>query len=354
MRNENSIALRTAAERINATRQHWEGVGLLAVENLETGACGLVLVPRDAPQPDWADEIIAGVPGWETDEAALLTQLGSKWYRHLAAQPDTRWSEFANLLNLHVPAALVDAMPAATRNLACGHGFGVHALPPVQNTHGLLGRMVAWLVPWQQVPAGDGRQACGHWLGRSGVLRNWAMGAAHGAAGRTRDERLAAGGMMEWGVLVAWPSAVDAVVAFLLAQADVLDAMPGTQVADAPPVQKRTAPKSLNQARRRLVALAVVAGRVPAVAATEVQAHQCASALKWIQGHGKDHVPADELRALQFEGLPPEWLDLAAQQFPAGCALADLAAPLAHLTAKQFRADITKALAEGALLRCSK
>ena len=41
MRNENSIALRTAAERINATRQHWEGVGLLAIENLETGGTWL-------------------------------------------------------------------------------------------------------------------------------------------------------------------------------------------------------------------------------------------------------------------------------------------------------------------------
>jgi hypothetical protein len=61
-------------------------------------------------------------------------------------------------------------------------------------------------------------------------------------------------------------------------------------------------------------------------------------------------VPADELRALHFDGLPTEWLDLAAQQFPAGCALADLAAPNVNLTEKQFRADIAKALAAG---RCS-
>jgi hypothetical protein len=149
------------------------------------------------------------------------------------ALPDTRWGELLNLLALHVPRALVTAMPAATRSLACGHGMGVHTLPPAQDADPLLGRLVAWLLPWERLAVGEGVDACAYWLPQRGVSRTWTGTALHGAGGRTRDERVAAGGMIEWGVLACWPSVLDAVVAFLLAQAE---ALPATQPAASAPV----------------------------------------------------------------------------------------------------------------------
>ena len=153
MHNENSSALRTAAERIMAVRPQWEGIGLFIIENLETGACGMALVPADATPPDWSQALVDQEPGWDRHEDVhLATGLGRRWYRHLAdALPDTRWGELLNLLALHVPRALVTAMPAATRSLACGHGMGVHTLPPAQDADPLLGRLVAWLLPWERL-----------------------------------------------------------------------------------------------------------------------------------------------------------------------------------------------------------
>jgi hypothetical protein len=349
MRNEVS-ALRTAAERIMAMRSHWDGVGLFVIENLDTGAVGMTLVPADATPPDWSQELLDGSPGFDrAEDQQLAFSLGRRWYRHLAdALPDTRWGALSNLLKLHVPPALVAAMPGATRRLACGHGFGVHALPPDPDADPLLGRLVAWLLPWERLEPDAVPPICAYWVPRRGVSRTWTAEALHGAGGRTRDERVAAGGMIQWGVLACWPSAIDAVTAFLLAQAEALEAMPGKGAPAVPaPVSARGERKDgpLNQAQRRLVALAVMARRVPAIAREEVQATQCASAVAWIGKHREDHVPADELRSLRFEGLPPAWLDLAAQQYPAGVALADLAGWNSKLTGRQFRNDIAKALA---------
>lgn len=235
MANHDDAALRQAADRIMAERPRWEGVGLLVLENLDTGACSIVLIPADAPRPDWTDELLhAG--GWDRHEDLNLATWLQRWGAAIGADGTMRrWGEWTNLLHLHVPTALVAAMPAAQRRLACGHGLGVHAAPPVQGASELLGRLVAWLLPWERLAVGDGRQACAHWLGPRAVLQQWrAIGLVHGAGGRTAAERTAGGGLVEWGVLAAWPSTIDAVVAFLLAQADGLDAMPRTPAAGAP------------------------------------------------------------------------------------------------------------------------
>ena len=346
MHNETSAALRTAAERIMAVRADWEGVGLFAIENLDTGACGLVLVPADATPPDWSQALVDQEPGWDRHEDLhLSTWLSRRWYRHMTdAPPTTRWSELLNLLALRVPRSLVTAMPAATRPLACGYGFGVHALPPSPDADPLLGRLVAWLLPWERLEHPGVPPMCGYWLPQQGVSRSWQTVALHGAGGRTLAERIAAGGMQEWDVLACWPSVIDAVTAFLLAQADTLPAP--QPLASAPVLPRPRKGRPLNQGQRRLVALAVVAGREPAIAREAVQAAQCASAVEWIGKHSGDHVPADELRGLRFDGLPPAWCDLAAQQHPAGVALADLAGWNSTLTKAQFRGDVAKALAE--------
>ncbi|MBU6335796.1 MAG: hypothetical protein KGS47_15525 [Chloroflexi bacterium] len=259
MANHDGAALRQAAERIMAERPRWEGVGLLAIENLETSACGLVLVPEGVQRPDWTQPLVDREPGWDRHEDLNLPRVLQRW---AAAQPSgawARWTEFSNLLNLHVPAALVSGMPAAPRRLACGHGFNVHALPPAADASDLLGRLVAWLLPWERFEHGDAPPACAHWLPRQGVQRAWLdVPLLHGAGGRTCEERVAAGGMREWGVAVAWPSVMDAVAAFLLAQADALDAMPRTPAAGAPAFSgSARRPGRLSKDRRHVVLVAV-------------------------------------------------------------------------------------------------
>ncbi len=46
-----AAAVRVAVERIQAERKDWQDVGLMAIEHLESGACGVVPVPADAPEP---------------------------------------------------------------------------------------------------------------------------------------------------------------------------------------------------------------------------------------------------------------------------------------------------------------
>ena len=81
MANHDDAALRQAADRIIAERQRWEGVGLLAIENLETGACGLLLVPASVPAPDSSEELRIGAPGWEQHEDVSLAQWLRRWAR---------------------------------------------------------------------------------------------------------------------------------------------------------------------------------------------------------------------------------------------------------------------------------
>ena len=92
MTNSVSSELRNAAEQINAQRSAWDGVGFMAIENLETGACGLVLVPKGTPRPNWSKELqdagnawrevqpVAPVedasPGNEVQPVALLLEIG--------------------------------------------------------------------------------------------------------------------------------------------------------------------------------------------------------------------------------------------------------------------------------------
>lgn len=223
MDNGNSAArqVREAAERIRQEQQAWQGVGLMAVENLETGACGVVLVPADVPRPDWSGELRDGAPGWDQGEDVALAAWLSRWYASMDTPPTANWQKWENVLNLHCPAALVSSMPEPGRLLHVRHGLGVHALPPAEDRPGLLARLVAWATAWEELALPDGTRACASWLNPANALRAWLpVAAAMGARGRTRAERLKAGGMHEWGLLIAWPSVVDLVVAFLLAQAD--------------------------------------------------------------------------------------------------------------------------------------
>jgi hypothetical protein len=258
MRNENASALRTAADRIMAVRTSWEGVGLFVIENLETGAVGMTLVPTDAPRPNWSQALIDREPGWDRYEDLQLVPVLQRWG---AAAGSARWGELANLLALHVPRSLVTAMPPAGRRLAAAPGMAVHALPPDAGADPILGRLVAWLLPWERIAVDDQRHACAPWAPRRGVSWTWTAEALHGAGGRTRDERLAAGGMIQWGVLAAWPSVIDAVTAFLLAQAAALEATPpveGAPAALAPASarrQRRGGP--LSKDRRAVVLVAV-------------------------------------------------------------------------------------------------
>lgn len=226
MDNGNSAAhqVREAAERIRQEQQAWQGVGLMAVENLETGACGVVLVPADVPRPDWSEELRYGAPGWDQGEDVALAAWLSRWYAGMDTPSTANWQKLENLLNLHCPAALVSSMPEPGRRLRVRHGLGVHALPAAEDRPGLLARLVAWAARWEGLALPDGTRACASWLNPSNVLRTWPpVAAAMGARGRTREERLTAGGMHEWGLLIAWPSVVDLVVAFLLAQADAME-----------------------------------------------------------------------------------------------------------------------------------
>jgi hypothetical protein len=58
------------------------------IENIETGAVGMTLVPADAPAPDWTAALISQQPGWDRHEDLLLAQALPRW---CPAQPTARW-----------------------------------------------------------------------------------------------------------------------------------------------------------------------------------------------------------------------------------------------------------------------
>jgi hypothetical protein len=262
MKEAERSALRNAAERINAERSAWDGVGFMAIENLETGACGLVLVPKGTPRPNWSKELQDASPGWERHEDLQLAQwLPRCWGADLTT--DDRFPELMNLLKLHLPAALVAKLPAPSRGLACGRGFAVHTVPAAALTGDLLARLVAWLSPWQpMVVDPDGRYACNWWDGiPAGTSRMWhPCSCVFGAAGRTNVERIAATGAIQWGLITGWSSVIDAVVAYLLAMADTPEAAPSLP-AGAATKEKLTPtkrmPARLSKDRRHVVLVAV-------------------------------------------------------------------------------------------------
>ncbi len=214
--------MRAAVERIQAERKDWQGVGLMAIEHLESGACGVVLLPSDVPAPDWSEHLLERAPGWEQHEDVSLVTWLQRWYADLSSRPDERWTEWTNLLRRHCPATLVASLPPASRQLAARRGFDVHALPPAAGDD-LLGRLVAWALPWTVLNLETAERACCHWIGPAGLTRLWTREASMGAAGLTHQERVGAGGLYQWGILAAWPSAIDVLVAFLVAQADSME-----------------------------------------------------------------------------------------------------------------------------------
>ena len=369
--------LRNAAARINAERSGWDGVGFMAIENLETGAFGLVLVPKGTPRPDWSKELqdagnawhevqpVAPVedasPGNEVQPVALLENAWERYEDQQLAQwlrrrwgadltTDDRFPELMNLLKLHLPAALVAKLPAPSRGLACGRGFNAHTVKPAALSADLRARLVAWLIPWERTLFVEGRQVCAWWHTLpAGVSLMWnPVEALHGADGRSCEEREAAGGMVQWGLITGWSSVIDAVVAYLLAMADTLDAAGATPMvpaSDAPneKPQRAKKPETLTQAKGRLIVFALASSREPQIAVL-IGTPRDELVLEWVKAHASDHISASVLRALKFDGLPAEWLDLAARDYPAGCSVADLASLRDKTSAAQFRSDVTKAL----------
>lgn len=270
--------LRNAAARINAERSAWDGVGFMAIENLETGACGLVLVPKGTPRPDWSKELQEQSAGnaWYEDQQPVAP-VENAWERHEDLQlaqwlprcwgadltTDDRFPELMNLLKLHLPAALVAKLPAPSRRLACGRGFNAHTVKSAPLSDDLRARLVAWLSPWQpMVVDTDGRYACNWWDGiPAGTSRMWhPCSCVFGADGRTNDERIAATGAIQWGLITGWSSAIDAVVAYLLAMADTLDAAPIAPAGDAleeKHARTKGMPARLSKDRRHVVLVAV-------------------------------------------------------------------------------------------------
>ena len=354
-----AAAVRAAVERIQAERKDWQGVGLMAIEHLETGACGVVLVPADAPVPDWSQELCSNIAPWLTQEDFLLPNVLWRWHADLSSRPDERWTEWTNLLRRHCPAALAASLPRASRQLAVGHGFVVRAPRPAAGDD-LLGRLVAWALPWQELPptscengAGGRNQTrvCASWLNPPGLVRMWTVDAALGAAGldpekggRDPETRLREGGMVQWGVLVAWPSAIDVLVGFLLAQADAMDCAGGP----TGPLMVRRHEVRLNQAQRRALALAIACARVEPIRREDSQSERCRLAIKWFTLNRESHVSPDELRRLDFPGLSAEWCNAAVRENPAGCSVGSLVGVLTKLTAEQLRKDVSKAVASAA------
>lgn len=370
MSNSVSSDLRNAVERINAQRSAWDGVGFMAIENLETGACGLVLVPKGTPRPNWSKELqdagnawhevqpVAPVedasPGNEVQPVALLENAWERYEdqqlvqwlsRHWGADlsTDDRFPALMNLLKLHLPAALVAKLPAPSRGLACGRGF---AVPPAALTDDLLARLVAWLIPWSRMPVGDGRYACHY--GHAGVSLMWnPVEAFHGAGGRSREEREAAGGMVQWGLVTGWSSAIDAVVAYLLAMADTLDAA-GT-APSVPDVGARTARRQreqppLSKARCHVVLVAVFekvkCNKVDAAPPTKQQQQ---AAFTWaLESKTSDVIAV--VRNLGNTWVPSWWIDCLLQRHSQGLLVSDLLH--GAKTEKQFRNTVRYGLLE--------
>jgi hypothetical protein len=244
--------------------------------------------------------------------------------------------------------------------LACGRGFAVHTVKPAALSADLRAHLVAWLLPWKRMVVGEGRHVCSWYHALpAGVSLMWnPVEALHGADGRSREEREAAGGMVQWGLIAGWSSVIDAVVAYLLAMADTLEAadassrmLAGDGQNEKP--QRAKKPETLTQAKRRLIAFALASFREPQIARLIGTARD-ELVLEWVKAHASDHISASTLRALKFDGLPPELLDLAARDYPAGCSVKDLACLRDKLSAAQFRSDVAKALGEISRSICSK
>ena len=318
--------MRAAVERIQAERKDWQGVGLMAIEHLESGACGVVLVPSDVPAPDWSRQLLERAPGWEQHEDVSLVSWLKRWHADLSSRPDERWTEWTNLLRRHCPATLVASLPPASRQLAARRGFDVHALPPAAGDD-LLGRLVAWALPWTVLNLETAERACCHWIGPAGLTRLWTREASMGAAGLTHQERVGAGGLYQWGILAAWPSAIDVLVAFLLAQADAMEACTDDPVAASKPMRGARKLRPLSKDRRSVVLVAVhqcfVRGSAKPERERPGRAAQRA-AFDWaLKNQGIDTMPF--LKTLSADWIPPWYLDALRSEFgesaPVSCLL---------------------------------
>lgn len=270
--------LRQAAQCIQAQRARWDGVGLLVVENQDQCVAGAVLVPSDVPRPSWharqaealrtpaawygpddaapasAATLPCTLPTFETHEELWLVEWLSKWLgTHGAATCHGRWTEFANLL---ASTGALDCPPAAERQVAVAGGPAGCYLPAGAATPlgAFLAGLVAWLHPVATWTLEDGTRVYGHAPGPQDVHRAWTPVLAwHGNAGRTSAERVAAGGLREWGAVLAWPNVVDCVVAYLLHAAAAPEAKPARRAARASDGKRRP----LSKDRRHVVLVAV-------------------------------------------------------------------------------------------------
>jgi hypothetical protein len=338
--------LRNAAARINAERSGWDGVGFMAIENLETGACSLVLVPKGTPRPNWSKELQDASPGWERYEDVQLAQwLPRCWGADLSM--GDRFPELMNLLNRHIPARLL--APAPSRHVACGYGLGVHALPAVAGSSELLGRLVAWLQPWERLAVDPAGRKWAHHLHACPCagLRMWNPACCGmGASGRTSEERIADTGALEWGLIAGWSSVIDAVVAYLLAMADTLDAAGATPSlpAERAPKEKHTPtqgePRHLSKDRRHVVLVAV---HEVATGAREkgrpCQARQDA-AFSWASNNLALNI-RDHLASASSDWCPPWFVDRICKKYSRAVTVEEL---LGVCTAKAFRNCVREGL----------
>lgn len=321
--------LRNAAARINAERSAWDGVGFMAIENLATSACGLVLVPKGTPRPDWSRELQDASPGWERHEDVQLAQwLPRCWGADLSM--GDRFPALMNLLNRHIPARLLAQLPAPSRHLACGYGLGVHALPAVAGSSELLGRLVAWLQPWERLVVDPAGRKWAHHLHACPCagLRMWNPACCGmGASGRTSEERIADTGALEWGLIAGWSSVIDAVVAYLLAMADTLDAAgaaPSVPDIGATTARRQRKQPPLSKARSHVVLVAVFekvkCNKVDAAPPTKLQQQ---AAFTWAL-ESKDLDVIAVVRNLGNTWVPSWWIDCLVQRHSKGLLVSDL------------------------------
>ena len=170
-------------------------------------------------------------------------------------------------------------------------------------------------------------RACASWLSQPGLVRMWTADAALGAAGRDPETRLSEGGMVQWGVLAAWPSAIDVLVGFLLAQADAMEACADDPVAAPKPVRWARKLRPLSKDRRSVVLVAVHQCFVRDSAKPERERPGRAAqraAFDWaLRNQGIDTMPF--LKTLSADWIPPWYLDALRSEFgesaPVSCLL---------------------------------
>ncbi len=340
--------MREAANRINAQRHHWIGVGLMAVENLQSGATSAILIPDDAERPDWSVDLRHALSDvWlRSEDVCLVQYLFPKWWNSLSHRPDRRWTEFFNLMHLSCPAHLLAGLPAPSRRLSVIQGVSAHALPiSVAPSTEILDRLIAWLFPWERISLRDGHHACAYWLSPTNVPRLWAVPCALGDGGRTREERMASGGMAEWGVVLAWPCALDAMVVFLLAQADALEAVPpveGAPEAPAPASARRQRRGGVLSKDRRAVVLVAVHEALTGKTyeARPGQPRQFA-AYEWARCSKALNVHA-ALAGIRLDWCPDWYLERLHQEHGTALTVADLLGTAK--TAEAFATDVRKGM----------